>query len=103
MSIRLVAETPPPDLTAKEYFDTANAQWGKGRVRLTDILREVSNLSTLLYGQTPVKWHHVKGALHTTKKLRDECDRLIEELTQIVEAGHRVKEQRSTTTTKEST
>lgn len=94
MGIRIVPEQQPSDLTADQYVTAAQKQWGKSRARLTDILREVSSLGSLLYGQETVKWHHIRGALHTAKKLREECDRLIDALTEIVETGERVKEHR---------
>lgn len=88
--IKLGDDRPIDRLT---FTDVAQAEWRGAKAAYLDAHRRMHSLMDLLHKPGAVKVAgRVTGALYEAKQLRDDVDRIIEALDEIVRAGKRVDE-----------
>lgn len=82
----------PRPVDKAEFTDVAQSEWRAAKDAYLDAHRRMNALLALLHkpGQVKVSGQ-VTGAAHEAKRLRDDVDRMIVALDEIVHIGKRVK------------
>lgn len=89
--------TPVPDepvefISAEEFPTFARARWTEAKAAYAEAFRSTASLHHLMHKPGQVRLvGTVTGALHEAKKLREQADRMVVELSAVVEAGKRVR------------
>ena len=93
VSVKIVKLGEQSPINREKFTDVAQAEWRTAKDAHLDITRRAQTLMELLYkpGQVRVV-NRVTGAAYEAKQLRNDVDRLIVALDEIIGAGKRVAE-----------
>lgn len=91
--LRAVPIGEPKTIGKHEFADVAQSEWRAAKDAYLDVHRRVASLMALIYkpGQVRVLGQ-VTGATHEAKRLRDDVDRMIVALDEIVRAAHATRD-----------